>query len=646
MAKSAERPQPGPLVQVTLNGEAVPVPKGMVVGDLLKERGLSMPCAGMGRCGKCRVRATGALGEPTAAEREKLSPQELEEHLRLACQTVILGPCQVEWEQAAGMAVQLGGKAALGKVPLFSQLGVALDFGTTTLAAQLYGRKGLLAQAGCGNPQEPYGADVISRIQRALAGEGEALQKAVCQGISQLVCSLAEQAGVPVEQIDTVVITGNTSMLYLLTGRDPQCLSHAPFQADWLAGDSLPAAALGLPCPEAQVVFPPCVSAFVGADITCAMLQAGLGESPQPELLVDIGTNGEIALSAGGKLLCCSTAAGPAFEAVERVNQKLLDHYGFSSYDQLLEKFQIDVVPVVPRYIGPPLPTWKNEKGETVEKSYWGFETTMHVTDIDTYGMTSYFPLNGVESIEDVKERYTFPDPDWFDYDSLKEQCEKYPDKALIMGHEGPFQFVTFLMEMDQFFMLMLDEPETAHYILDKMVEFELEYYRRCFEAVPGRIDILRPHDDYGTQISLLFSVDMWREFFQENTKKLVDLAHQHGAFYQQHSCGAVGPLIPEFIACCVDVLEPIQKVQGLEVDGLQEKFGGKITFHGGIDTQSILPYGTAEEVGQETRKFIDTLSASNGGYILMASQAFEGDVPVANIEALYSADRRVNPQG
>ena len=93
-------------------------------------------------------------------------------------------------------------------------------------------------------------------------------------------------------------------------------------------------------------------------------------------------------------------------------------------------------------------------------------------------------------------------------------------------------------------------------------------------------------------------------------------------------------------------MLEPIQKVQGLEVDDLQEKFGGKITFHGGIDTQSILPYGTAEEVGQETRKFIDTLSASNGGYILMASQAFEGDVPVANIEALYSADRRVNPQG
>ena len=331
-----------------------------------------------------------------------------------------------------------------------------------------------------------------------------------------------------------------------------------------------------------------------------------------------------------------------AFEAVGTVNRKLMEHYGFTDYDQLLEKFEIDVVPVEPRYIGPELPVRKNEKGETVTKSFWGYETTEHVTDIDTYGVTTFFPLNGVESIADVKEKYTFPDPDWFDYASLKEQCDRYPDKALIMGHEGPFQIVTYLIEMDQFFMLMVDEPETAKYILDKMVEFELEYYRRCFEAVPGRIDILRPHDDYGTQISLLFSVDMWREFFQENTEKLVRLAHSHGAFYQQHSCGAVGPLIPEFIACGVDVLEPLQKVQSLEVETLREKYAGKITFHGGIDTQGVLPYGTPEEVERETRLFIDTLG-EGGGYILMASQAFEGDVPVANIEALYSADRHVH---
>ncbi len=211
-----------------------------------------------------------------------------------------------------------------------------------------------------------------------------------------------------------------------------------------------------------------------------------------------------------------------AFEAVGTVSRRLMEHYGFTEYDQLMKRFEIDVIPVGPDYIGPPLEPYQNEKGKTVARSYWGYESTQHTTAVDTYGVTTFFPLNGVESIEDVKERYQYPSPDWFDYASLREKCGRYPDKALIMGHEGPFQMVTFLMDMEEFFVLMVEEPETARYILDRMVEFELEYYRRCFEAIPGRIDILRPHDDYGTQISLLFSVEMWRDFFKENTEKLV----------------------------------------------------------------------------------------------------------------------------
>ena len=329
-----------------------------------------------------------------------------------------------------------------------------------------------------------------------------------------------------------------------------------------------------------------------------------------------------------------------AFEAVGTVNEKLMRHYGFDSYDQLLEKFEIDIVPIGPKYIGPKLKEYVNEKGEYVSQSYWGYETAYHKTDIDTYGITTYFPLNHVETVEDV-DACTFPSPDWFDYDSIKEQCRRYPDKAIIVGHEGPFQMVTFLIEMDRFFMLMVDEPEAAKRILDRMVEFELEFYRRIFEAGEGKIDILRPHDDYGTQISLLFSVEMWREFFRENTRKLADLAHRYGAFYQQHSCGAVRPLIPELIACGVDVLEPLQKVKGLYPEELWEAFGGKITFHGGIDTQSLLPYGTAEEVKAETLHYMKTLGRE-GGYILMASQGFEGDVPIENIEVVYSVPRMI----
>lgn len=328
-----------------------------------------------------------------------------------------------------------------------------------------------------------------------------------------------------------------------------------------------------------------------------------------------------------------------AFEAVGTVCDKLMRHYGFTDYSELLEKFEIDIISAGPRYIGPELKSYYNEKGELVTPSYWGQESTLHTTEIDTYSVTTRYPLTGLDTIEKINEGYRFPSPDWFDYDAIRKTCEKYPDKAIILGHEGPFQHVNALMKMDEFFMLMYDDPETASYILNQMVNFELEYYRRCFEAARGGIDILRPHDDYGTQISLLFSVDMWKYFFKENTKKLTALAHEYGAFYQQHSCGAVAPIIPQLIECGVDSLEPLQKVPGLYPEELLEHFGGKITFHGGIDTQQLLPYGTPEEVAAETDRYIQTLG-QNGGYILMASQGFEGDVPIENIEAVYRTPR------
>lgn len=86
--------------------------------------------------------------------------------------------------------------------------------------------------------------------------------------------------------------------------------------------------------------------------------------------------------------------------------------------------------------------------------------------------------------------------------------------------------------------------------------------------------------------------------------------------------------------------MEPLQKVEGLEPQSLYQEFVGKIAFHGGIDTQNLLPNGTPEQVRKEVAHYINSLH-HNGGYILMASQNFEGDVPIENIEAVYSADRR-----
>ena len=325
--------------QIFINGKSVPAERGVLLSKVLQENSdFKMPCAGGGNCGKCKVQVSGQLSDPDSAELRLLTEEELAAGVRLACRTRVQGPAQVNWtgrqiagialgpaaqtEQSAGQLQQerldgpMAGQKAGGPAPLFVRLGVAVDIGTTTLAARLYDKNGLLAQAGCDNPQGAFGADVISRIGRSLAGEGPALARAVRRGINELLERLCREATgrIAPGQIDTLVITGNTTMLYLLTERDPDCLSHAPFQADWLAGEWVTGRSLDLICPKARVWLPPCVSAFVGADTVTALLAAHILHGESPRLLVDIGTNGEIALWNQGTLTCCSTAAGPAFE--------------------------------------------------------------------------------------------------------------------------------------------------------------------------------------------------------------------------------------------------------------------------------------------------------------------------------------------
>lgn len=301
---------------VTIHGVPHTVERGTLLSDLVvSHTHLETPCGRMGRCGKCRVMAQGALSPPSPEERLHLSAAELARGIRLACCARVLGDC-VMYPEAAAQTQVLGSHESLqAPLPLFSHWGAAVDVGTTTLAACLYSPDGtLLAQAGCMNPQARWGADVITRIGAALNGELQALGQSIRQKINELLQSMAAQAGILPQAIDGLVITGNTAMLYLLTERCPDCLSHAPFTADCLFGETLRGARLDLCCADAVVYLPRCFSAFVGADTATALLASGIARQEGPRLLADIGTNGEIVLWDAQTLLCCSTAAGPAFE--------------------------------------------------------------------------------------------------------------------------------------------------------------------------------------------------------------------------------------------------------------------------------------------------------------------------------------------
>lgn len=280
---------------------------------------LDLPCGGKGTCRQCRVKAQGALSPLTQTERDSLTPAELEQGVRLACLTSVQGDAQVELLPRGELQniVVDGVIPQFTRNPMLGTYGVSVDIGTTTVAAQLYRLSdcALLSSTSMKNPQAIFGADVISRMEQSRSGKSEQLFYSIVSCINRMACTMAESAQIPSAEIGAMVITGNTAMLYLLTRQNPDCLCHAPFEADRLFDEYLPAEQLGLTAtPQATVYLPRCISAFVGADITTAILASGLHHQSQTAMLVDVGTNGEIVLQHGGKLFCCSTAAGPAFE--------------------------------------------------------------------------------------------------------------------------------------------------------------------------------------------------------------------------------------------------------------------------------------------------------------------------------------------
>jgi len=198
--------------------------------------------------------------------------------------------------------------------------GVAIDIGTTTLAGYLFdlGSGKQMAVHADRNPQLTIGGDVISRIQygQEKGKEGFAkLQSLVLHGLNALIEKMAGEVGIGTSSIYKMTVVGNPTMLHLLLNVDPTAIANSPYVPVLRDGFALKASELGLViAPLAWVEILPAISGYVGADIVAGMLYANLGERETIELLLDIGTNGEIVLAVEGRMFACSTAAGPAFE--------------------------------------------------------------------------------------------------------------------------------------------------------------------------------------------------------------------------------------------------------------------------------------------------------------------------------------------
>jgi uncharacterized 2Fe-2S/4Fe-4S cluster protein (DUF4445 family) len=292
--------------------QAVPAASGETLLAILSRAGLApdAPCGGRGTCGKCRVTVEGEVSDPTEAERNAVAVGQ-----RLACQCRVAGDCTVTVRPHGQSAICTAGTGREFPIEPQAGLGAAVDIGTTTVVLYLHDLQtgALLATESARNAQRAHGADVISRISYGQASGFQALYDLTRAQLLSLLDAACRAAGRETREVYTWSIVGNTVMLHLLAGVSPEPIAFAPFTPPRLFGETVSAASIGLTGETAYLA--PCVAGYVGGDITAGLL--AVGQTAEPTLFLDVGTNGEMAVQANGRIVCCATAAGPAFEGAE-----------------------------------------------------------------------------------------------------------------------------------------------------------------------------------------------------------------------------------------------------------------------------------------------------------------------------------------
>lgn len=272
------------------------------VSELIRNSNFSMPCGGKGSCLKCKVILKGDVSGLSQLEKSALSHKEIENGVRLACQAeiksgeIILGKNFISHGITDGILL----KPLAKKIK--EDYAVAVDIGTTTIAAYLYdvNENKLINKLSEGNVLAPYGMDVMSRIEYAVKNSVSDMSRALSEQIERIIDSLLKN------KTARVVVTGNTVMLNIYAGNPVGSMGVYPYTPESLFGEDRNI--LGR-----DVYIPKCISAFLGADLACAIISSEICKNKKA-MLIDIGTNGEIALKNKDEIICTSVAAGPAFE--------------------------------------------------------------------------------------------------------------------------------------------------------------------------------------------------------------------------------------------------------------------------------------------------------------------------------------------
>jgi uroporphyrinogen decarboxylase len=248
-----------------------------------------------------------------------------------------------------------------------------------------------------------------------------------------------------------------------------------------------------------------------------------------------------------------------------------------------------------------------------------------------------FYPLAGADSVEEID---SYPWPDYFEnyrYEGMDADVKRLHDKGLAVlgGPSAFFEIAWQIRSMERLMEDMVLDPAMADAVYERILERNIRYAQECARA---DVDILFLGDDVAMQTGLMMSPDLWRRYLGRSMKCVIDAAKKIKpdilAWY--HSDGDITQLIPDLIDAGINILNPLQP-ECVDADYIKKQYGGRLAFWGAIGVQSVIPFGTPDEVYAHVCSQIKILG-KNGGFVAAPSHVLERDTPLENLKAMIKA--------
>lgn len=329
------------------------------------------------------------------------------------------------------------------------------------------------------------------------------------------------------------------------------------------------------------------------------------------------------------------------------MSRRMKEHFGIEGNEsracwltgnedpRLLRALDCDMRTLVPDYVGPPIEG--NDDGSFI--NVFGEHLLIEESESGAgYFMYPTLPLADAETAADV-DNHPWPQADWFDFSTIKDQIEQFDEYALVAGDMGTLDCINRCLTLfghDRVMIGMATHDAALLRAFEHISNFYYEYMSRFLEAGRGRIDIAYYGEDLGVQAGPRIGLAMYRDLIRPLWKRHIQLAADKGCFVMEHCCGSAREWYPEFIDMGIQVHDTVQiYTANMDPTELKAEFGAHMCFHGGISIQNVLETGTPESVAREVRRVIAAL-APGGGYILAPTHWIQSGTPVENVLTMY----------